>query len=90
MSTLLLVFVRVMIKYLAGNIARYPFNSFRDHDNRIGLPKIGMGGIALAMALDFHLSSQNDFSQIILFVVSAMAITNVVISTVVFRTFRKK
>jgi Kef-type K+ transport system membrane component KefB len=87
---LFLVFFRVTIKYLAGKLARYPFDSFRNHDPRIGLTKIGMGGIALAMALDFHLSSQSDLSQIILFIVSAMALTNVVISTVFLRTFRNK
>jgi Kef-type K+ transport system membrane component KefB len=87
---LFLVIIRLMIKYLAGNLARFPYHSIRNHDSRIGLPKIGMGGVALAMALDFHLSSQTDFSQIILFIVSAMAITNVVISTVVFRTFGNK
>ena len=85
---LILVILRIVIKYLAGNLARFPFQSTRIHGSRIGLPKIGMGGIALAMALDFHLSSQNEFSQFILFIVSAMAITNVVISTGVFRTFR--
>jgi len=84
---LILVSLRVAIKYLAGNLARYPFQSTRIHDSRIGLPKIGMGGVALAMALDFHLSSQNEFSQILLFIVSAMAITNVVISTGVIKTF---
>ena len=85
-----MVVLRLLIKYLAGNLARYPFESFKNHDARIGLPKIGMGGIALAMALDFHLSSQNEFSQILLFIVSTMALINVVISTAVFRTFRKK
>jgi Kef-type K+ transport system membrane component KefB len=87
---LILVILRIVIKYLAGNLARLPFQSTRIHGSRLGLPKIGMGGIALAMALDFHLSSQNEFSQFILFVVSAMAITNVVISTGVFRTFRSE
>jgi Kef-type K+ transport system membrane component KefB len=85
-----LVLLRVVIKYAAGYLARYPFKSFRHHDTRIGLPKIGMGGIALAMALDFYLSSRTDFSQIVLFVVSAMAITNVLISTSIFRLFRNK
>lgn len=87
---LILVILRIVIKYLAGNLARLPFQSTRIHGSRLGLPKIGMGGIALAMALDFHLSSQNEFSQFILFVVSAMAITNVVISTGVFSTFRSE
>jgi Kef-type K+ transport system membrane component KefB len=87
---LILVILRIVIKYLAGNLARFPFRSIRTQDSLIGLPKIGMGGVSLAMALDFHLSSQNDFSQIILFIVSAMAIMNVVISTAVFRTFRSK
>ena len=87
---LFLVVLRILIKYFAGNLARLSVSSLRNHDSRIGLPKIGMGGIALAMALDFHLSSQNDFSQIVLFLVSAMAITNVVISTGVFRIFRNK
>ena len=85
-----LVILRVFIKYLAGYLARYPFKAFREHDPRIGLPKIGMGGIALAMALDFHLSSHSDFSQIVLFIVSAMAISNVIISNGVFRIFRNK
>jgi len=86
----ILVTVRIVLKYLAGNLARFPFRSLNIHDSRIGLSKIGMGGIALAMALDFHLSSQNAISQFILLVVSAMAIINVIISTVVFKTFRNK
>jgi Kef-type K+ transport system membrane component KefB len=87
---LILVVLRILIKYLAGSLARFPFSSLNNHDSRIGLPKIGMGGIALAMALDFHLSSQNEFSQIVLFIVSAMAITNVLISTGVFKIFRSE
>ena len=86
----ILVVLRILVKYLAGNVARLFFNTLRDHDSRIGLPKIGMGGIALAMALDFHISSQNDISQIVLFIVSAMAITNVAISTGIFRSFRNQ
>jgi hypothetical protein len=87
---LIMVVFRLAIKYLAGNLARYPLPTLRIHNSRIGLPKIGMGGIALAMALDFHLSSQSNFSQNILLIVSAMAITNVIISAGVFRTFRSK
>jgi len=86
----ILVILRIGIKYLAGNLARFPFETIRIHHSKIGLPKIGMGGIALAMALDYHLSSQNDLSQIILFIVSAMAITNVIISIGVLRNFRSK
>lgn len=86
----LIIILRILVKYLAGNLAKWPFRSLPVHDSRIGLPKIGMGGIALAMALDFHLSLQNSISQMILFIVSAMAVTNVVISTVVFRTFKSK
>jgi len=87
---LIMVVFRLAIKYLAGNFARFPLRTLRIHYSRIGLPKIGMGGIALAMALDFHLSSQSDFSQNILLIVSVMAITNVIISAGVFRTFRSK
>jgi len=87
---LILVILRIAVKYLAGNLSRISFRTLRNHNSRIGLPKIGMGGIALAMALDFHLSSLNDFSQFILLIVSAMTITNVVISTGVFRTFRRE
>ena len=85
-----IIILRILVKYLAGNLARLPFRSLPVHDSRIGLPKIGMGGIALAMALDFHLSLQNNVSQMILFIVSAMAVTNVIISTVVFRTFKSE
>jgi Kef-type K+ transport system membrane component KefB len=87
---IVLALLRIIIKYLAGNISRFPFSTFREHDSRIGLPKIGMGGVALAMALDFHLSSQDNFTQMILFIVSAMAITNVLVSTGIFRTFRNE
>ena len=90
MVILSLVFLRLAVKYFAGNLARFPFKSIRIHHSRIGLPKIGMGGIALAMSLDFHLSLQNDFSQNILLIVSAMAITNVIISARLFRSFRSK
>ena len=86
----ILVLLRISVKFLAGHLSRYLFKSIRIQNSRIGLPKIGMGGVALAMALDFHLSSLNDFSQIILFIVAAMAITNVIISTFLFRTFRGK
>ena len=86
----IMVIFRLAIKYLAGNLARFPLQAIKNHHSRIGLPKIGMGGIALAMSLDFHLSLQNEFSQKILFIVSVMAIINVIISAGIFRSFRSK
>lgn len=87
---ILLVFLRITLKYLSGYISRLPFVSVEKLDARIGLPQIGMGGIALAMALDFHLSVMNDTSQAILVIVSLMSIANVLIATAVFKMLRSK
>lgn len=85
-----LVLLRILVKYFSGYLARLPFISVEKLDVRIGLPQIGMGGIALAMALDFHLSVGNNISQTILIIISLMSIANVLIATAVFKMLRIK
>jgi hypothetical protein len=45
-----------------------------------------MGGIALAIVLDFHLSYMNEISQAILFIASGSVIANALISSKIIRT----
>ena len=75
--------VRIILKFFAGNIARRAFSFNRQINSGIGLPQIGMGGIALAMVLDFHLSVSNILSDSVMFIVSVMAIGNAILSTAV-------
>lgn len=82
--------MRLGIKYVTGYLSCLVLESENKPNPKIGLSQIGMGGIALAMALDFHLSMFNQLSRDILFVVSMMAILNVIISPFVFRALEKK
>lgn len=84
---LLIFFVvtRIVLKYLSGYTSRYIFLSDQRPPKTIGLPHLGMGGIALAIVLDFHLSYMNEVSQAILFVVSGAVIANALISSKIIR-----
>ncbi len=73
---------RIILKFLAGNSARKAFSFKKQINSGIGLPQIGMGGIA-PMVLDFHLSLSNILSESLMFIVSVMAIGNAILSTAV-------
>ena len=87
---LLMVILRVLMKYFSGYMSRLPLVSAERPDSRIGIPHIGMGGIALAMVLDFHISAMNLFSQNLLFIISVMTITNALLSTMVFKSLKNR
>jgi Kef-type K+ transport system membrane component KefB len=86
----IVVLYRFLLKYVVGNMARYSIKSGAKPDHRIGLPQIGMGGIAMAMVFDFHLSVDSQFSQNLLFFVSVMVILNALLSSVVFKILKTK
>ena len=84
---LLIAFVvlRIALKYSAGFLSRYLIYPSQRPPRTIGLPHVGMGGMALAIVLDFHLSYMNETSQAILFIVAGSVIANALISSKVMR-----
>lgn len=76
----LFVLVRVGLKYIAGSISVFSIIESERPNSRIGFTHLGMGGVALAMALDYHLSIATDISHAILFIISGAVILNDIIS----------
>jgi len=72
MLTITLVFIlsRTIIKYAAGYGARFAIENPRSLPHKIGIEHLGMGGIALAMVLDYHLNFNNLSSQYLLIIVA--------------------
>ena len=70
------VVVRYLLKYVAGYIARLPIIHAERPVSTIGFAYIGIGGIGLAIALDFYLANITETSVIILVLVSGMLLIN--------------
>jgi Kef-type K+ transport system membrane component KefB len=68
MSVMLIIFIflRVMIKFFSGYIARLSIMAKERPISTIGLTHLGMGGVSLAMALDYYRMDANPMSYIIL------------------------
>jgi Kef-type K+ transport system membrane component KefB len=78
-GTLLCIFIssRIIIKYISGYLARLPIVSTERPVRAIGLTHLGMGGISLALALDYYRLDTNPASYIILAVsVGSVLITD--------------
>ncbi len=58
--------------YMAKTIIRNKFHL----SNIIGLSNLGMGGLSLAIILDFHLTNPSDFSKLLLFILAISIIIN--------------
>lgn len=68
MGIIILIFIilRVCIKYISGYIARSPILANERPLPAIGLAHLGMGGVSLALALDFYHMDSNSASYLIL------------------------
>jgi Kef-type K+ transport system membrane component KefB len=79
---LVLVFIvlRLVLKYLAGYLARMSFISTGRPPKTIGIPHLGMGGLAVAMILDYHVSYLDEYSSSLLLVVALSMIINTMVS----------
>ena len=62
--------------YLANKITRQKLHL----SNTIGLSSLGMGGLSLAIVLDFHLGNPSDFSNLLLFILTVSIIFNDLVS----------
>jgi Kef-type K+ transport system membrane component KefB len=67
---------RYLLKYIAGYIARLPIMQEERPVSTIGLTYIGIGGVGLALALDFYLVNITDISIAILILVSGTLLIN--------------
>ena len=73
--------IRLMSKMLAGAISRQVIVEKEHIPVNNGLAHIGMGGIALAMVLDYHLSIQSEMSEFFVFLAAISMLVNVLISS---------
>jgi hypothetical protein len=79
---LVLVFIilRVVFKYLAGYLARMSIISGGRPPRTVGIPHLGMGGLAVAIILDYHVSYLDKFSSSLLMVVALSMVINTMVS----------
>ncbi|MGD9898287.1 MAG: cation:proton antiporter [Calditrichaceae bacterium] len=90
---LLIIFlaVTVLTKLLSGFIANYTLNKHSRLKNSIGLANLGMGGLSLALILDFHLISSSEYTPVLLFVLTVSIVVNDLFSMIYLgRLARKK
>jgi hypothetical protein len=74
---ILFIFLRIMIKFFSGYLARLPIMAKDRPISTIGLTHLGMGGVSLAMALDYYRMDTNPTSYIILVLsVGAVLVTD--------------
>jgi Kef-type K+ transport system membrane component KefB len=68
MAAMLILFIllRLLIKFFSGYIARLPIMIKERPITTIGLTHLGMGGVSLAMALDYYRMDTNPTSYVIL------------------------
>jgi Kef-type K+ transport system membrane component KefB len=79
---LLLIFIifHIIAKYFGGFGGNYLFRKQIKTNNKIGLGSLAMGGLSLAIILDYHLKDISDLSHMLLFVVTISIIFNDIIS----------
>lgn len=68
--------VNVLTKLLSGVMANYTLNKHSRLKKSIGLANLGMGGLSLALILDFHLINSSEYTPILLFVLTISIILN--------------
>ena len=83
MITIVFVFLRVVIKYSAGYFSRYSIIGKERPKASIGLPHIGIGGISLAMVLDFHLIYLDTISKDMLFIIAGSMLISALLSSLI-------
>lgn len=75
------VVIRLLGKIMAGLISRQIIIEKDQIPHANGLAHIGMGGVALAMVLDYHLSVNSTMSEFFVFLTAVSVLVNVLISS---------
>lgn len=79
---LLIVFlvIHLLVILISGFMANTVIRNKLHLSNIIGLANLGMGGLSLAIILDFHLTNPSDFSNLLLFILAISMIVNDLVS----------
>jgi Kef-type K+ transport system membrane component KefB len=70
----------ILAKYFAGLSGNYLFRRQIKTNDKIGLGSLAMGGLSLAIVLDYHLKDLSDLPHLLLFVTTLAIILNDIIS----------
>jgi len=68
--------IHLFVILASGYMANFVVRKKLHLNNTIGLANLGMGGLSLAIILDFHLTNPSDFSNLLLFILAASIIFN--------------
>jgi len=88
--TIILSFWRIAGKYLSGRLTLNQFDHEKNFSSIIGLSGIGIGGLSLALGLDFHISVITNNSGMILNIIAFLYIINDTISLKIVKPFMGK
>lgn len=72
----LFLIIHLVVVLLSGYLANTVIRQKLHISNTIGLSNLGMGGLSLAIILDFHLANPSDFSNLLLFILAISIIFN--------------
>ncbi len=72
--------INITSKLISGYLANYIIIKSDRPPGSIGLANVGLGGLSLAIILDFHLTNISDYSKLLIFIVAMSIIINDVIS----------
>lgn len=73
---ILFLIIHLIVIFLSGYLANKITRKKLHLNNTIGLSNLGMGGLSLAIILDFHLTNPSDFSNLLLFILAISIIFN--------------
>ena len=68
--------IHLLVIFVSGYAANIIIRNKLHLSNTIGLANLGMGGVSLAIILDFHLTNPSDFSNLLLFILAVSIIVN--------------
>ncbi|MEJ2052613.1 MAG: cation:proton antiporter [Calditrichaceae bacterium] len=74
--------IHFVIVLFSGYVSNKIISNRLELDNKIGLANLGMGGVSLAIILDFHLTNPSDFSILLIFV---LAVSIVIFDIITFK-----
>jgi Kef-type K+ transport system membrane component KefB len=72
--------IHLLVIFTSGYMANLVIKNKLHLSNLIGLANLGMGGLSLAIILDFHLTNPSDFSNLLLFILAISIIVNDLVS----------
>ena len=82
---ILFIIIRFLLKLSSGFAARLSIIPQERPIKTIGLPHLGMGGLAVAMILDYHVSYPTELSQSLLFAIAFSMIITTLASPRIFK-----